>query len=155
MHISESAINNTPVEVLETAYPVRIRRYAYREDSGGAGEFRGGLGLRRDVEALVDGVSFGLLADRRRHPPYGLAGGNPGATGEDRIERDGESTPIPSKSTHDLDAGDVVSIRTPGGGGVGDPDDRDPEAVARDLRLGKVSAEAVRETYGLDPETLD
>jgi N-methylhydantoinase B len=155
VHVHMSNTLNTPVEVLETAYPVRIRRYAYREDSGGAGEFRGGLGLRRDVEALVDGVSFGLLADRRRHPPYGLAGGNPGATGEDRIERDGESTPIPSKSTHDLDAGDVVSIRTPGGGGVGDPDDRDPEAVARDLRLGKVSAEAVRETYGLDPETLD
>jgi N-methylhydantoinase B len=147
---------NTPAEVLETVYPVRVRRYEYRPDTGGAGEFRGGLGLRRDIEVLEDGVAFSLLADRRRHPPYGLAGGEAGATGEDYLTRSGGDTErIAGKSTHDLNAGDVVSVRTPGGGGFGDPAERDPEAVARDLRLGKVSGEAVRRAYGLDPSVLE
>ncbi|MEF8856173.1 MAG: hydantoinase B/oxoprolinase family protein, partial [Haloplanus sp.] len=98
---------------------------------------------------------FSLLADRRRHPPYGLAGGDPGAVGQDHLTRDGGDTvTVPGKSTHDLNAGDVVSVRTPGGGGFGDPADRDPEAVARDLRLGKVSAATVRQVYGLDPADL-
>jgi len=156
VHAHMSNTLNTPAEVLETVYPVRVQRYEYRSDTGGAGEFRGGLGLRRDIEVLTDGVAFSLLADRRRHPPYGLAGGAPGAVGEDHLTRDGDDTVgIPGKSTHDLEAGDVVSARTPGGGGFGDPADRDPEAVARDLRLGKVSAATVRQVYGLDPADLD
>jgi N-methylhydantoinase B len=156
VHAHMSNTLNTPAEVLETVYPVRVQRYEYRSDTGGAGEFRGGLGLRRDIEVLTDGVAFSLLADRRRHPPYGLAGGAPGAVGEDHLTRDGDDTVgIPGKSTHDLEAGNVVSARTPGGGGFGDPADRDPEAVARDLRLGKVSAATVRQVYGLDPADLD
>jgi N-methylhydantoinase B len=156
VHVHMSNTLNTPAEVLETAYPLRVRRYAYRPDSGGAGEFRGGLGLRRDIEALVDGVAFSLLADRRRHRPYGLAGGDDGAAGVDELVRADadEADRIPPKSTHDLDAGDVVRVRTPGGGGVGDPAERDSTALARDLRLGKVSAAAVREAYGVDPSTL-
>ncbi|WP_049936819.1 hydantoinase B/oxoprolinase family protein [Haloplanus natans] len=155
VHAHMSNTLNTPAEVLETVYPVRVRRYEYRPDTGGGGEFRGGLGLRRDIEVLEDGVAFSLLADRRRHPPYGLAGGEAGALGEDYLTRAGGDTErIPGKSTHDLDAGDVVSIRTPGGGGFGDPADRDPDAVARDLRFGKVSADAVRQVYGLDPSEL-
>jgi N-methylhydantoinase B len=134
---------NTPAEVLETAYPLRVRRYALRPDSAGAGEHRGGLGLRRDIQALAP-TAFSVLADRQRNPPYGLAGGEPGATGEVRLN--GEQ--IPAKSAHDLDPGDVVSLRTPGGGGHGDPADRDPDAVARDLELGKLSAAAAREWYG-------
>jgi len=156
VHAHMSNTLNTPAEVLETTYPVRVRAYAFREDSGGAGEFRGGLGLRRDIEALVDDVAFSLLADRRRHAPYGLAGGGDGAPGEDYLHRAAGGTErIPAKSTHDLDAGDVVSVRTPGGGGYGDPADRDPEAVARDYRLGVVSAETVRTAYGLDPAEFD
>jgi N-methylhydantoinase B len=155
VHAHMSNTLNTPAEVLETVYPVRVRRYEYRPDTGGAGEYRGGLGLRRDVEVLADDVAFSLLADRRRHPPYGLAGGDAGALGEDYLTRaGGDAERIPGKSTHDLDAGDVVSVRTPGGGGFGDPADRDPDAVARDLRLGKVSAETVRQVYGLDPSEL-
>ncbi|GAB3317869.1 hydantoinase B/oxoprolinase family protein [Haloplanus rallus] len=152
VHAHMSNTLNTPAEVLETVYPLRVCRYAYRPDSGGAGEFRGGLGLRRDIEVLTDDVAFSLLADRRRHRPYGIAGGDAGAAGEDRLDRDGESGPIPGKSTHDLDAGDVVRIRTPGGGGYGDPADRDPDAVYRDLRLGKLSASRAREMYGIDPD---
>jgi len=155
VHAHMSNTLNTPAEVLETAYPVRVRRYEYRPDTGGAGEFRGGLGLRRDVEVLADGVAFSLLADRRRYPPYGLAGGEAGAPGEDYLTRaGGDAERIAGKSTHDLDAGDVVSVRTPGGGGFGDPSDRDPAAVARDLRLGKVSAATVRRVYGVEPSEL-
>jgi len=156
VHAHMSNTLNTPAEVLETVYPVRVQRYELRPDTGGAGEFRGGLGLRRDIEVLTDGVAFSLLADRRRHPPYGLAGGEAGATGEDYLARPGiDPVTIAGKSTHELDAGDVVSVRTPGGGGYGDPTDRDPEAVARDLRLGKVSGATVRQVYGLDPTELD
>ncbi|MFB6206779.1 MAG: hydantoinase B/oxoprolinase family protein, partial [Haloglomus sp.] len=139
---------NTPVEVLETEYPLRVRRYALRPDSGGAGEFRGGLGLRRDIEVRA-ATAFSLLADRHRHRPYGLAGGEPGASGAafhtpadaDEPER------LPPKTTLDLDPGDVVSVRTPGGGGYGDPTDRARSAIERDLRLGKLSAEAASERY--------
>ena len=152
VHVHMSNTRNTPAEVLETAYPLRVRRYEYRRDSGGAGEFRGGLGLRRDIEALTDDVAFSLLADRRRHRPYGLAGGETGGAGDDRLVRSGDETEIAGKSTHDLDEGDVVSVRTPGGGGFGDPADRDREAVARDLRLGAVSAAIAREAYGVDPD---
>jgi N-methylhydantoinase B len=151
VHVHMSNTRNTPAEVLETAYPLRVRRYEYRPDSGGAGEFRGGLGLRRDIEALTDGVAFSLLADRRRHRPYGIAGGDSGSPGADRLVRaDGDEVGIEGKSTHDLDAVDVVSVRTPGGGGFGDPADRDPAAVARDLRLGTLSAAVARAAYGYD-----
>jgi N-methylhydantoinase B len=152
VHAHMSNTLNTPAEVLETVYPLRVRRYTYRPDSGGVGEFRGGLGLRRDIEVLTDDVAFSLLADRRRHRPYGIAGGGPGVAGEDRIERDGESETCPGKSTHTLDTGDVVSVRTPGGGGYGDPADRSSDAVARDLRFGTLSAAAAREVYGVDPD---
>jgi N-methylhydantoinase B len=153
VHVHMSNTRNTPAEVLETAYPLRVRRYEFRPDSGGAGEFRGGLGLRRDIEVLTDDVAFSLLADRRRHRPYGLAGGGAGAAGADALHRADEEAPVDvaAKSAHDLDAGDVVSVRTPGGGGFGDPSDRDPDAVARDLRLGTVTPAAARRAYGDDP----
>lgn len=152
VHVHMSNTLNTPAEVLETAYPLRIRRYSYRPDSGGAGEFRGGLGLRRDVEVRDHRATFSLLAERRRRRPYGLVGGEEGAPGEDYLRRDGEWEPIPAKSTHELESGDVVSVRTPGAGGYGDPEDRDPEAVRRDVRLGKVSADVAREVYDIDSE---
>jgi N-methylhydantoinase B len=107
---------NTPIEVLETFYPVRVERYEIREGSGGSGRYRGGSGLRRDLRALAR-MTFSLLADRRKIPPYGLAGGKSAATGQDVLIRDGQETPLPSKGAIKLQAGDVVSIRTPGGGG--------------------------------------
>jgi N-methylhydantoinase B len=152
VHVHMSNTRNTPAEVLETAYPLRVRRYELRPDSGGAGESRGGLGLRRDIEVRDHRATFSLLADRRRSEPYGLAGGRDGAPGEDYLLRDGEVIRLDEKSTHDLDPGDAVSVRTPGAGGYGDPADRDPEAVRRDVRLGKLSPEAAREEYGVDVE---
>jgi N-methylhydantoinase B len=154
VHVHMSNTLNTPVEVLETAYPLRVREYALRPDSGGPGEHRGGLGLRRVIAARADGTSFSLLADRRRRGPYGIAGGEAGTPGEDVLETDGGSRSIPSKSTHELDAGDVVTVRSPGGGGYGDPTDRAEAALARDLRLGKVTPAHVREAYGRDPAEL-
>ena len=147
VHVHMSNTRNTPVEVLETRYPVRVERYELRPDSGGAGEHRGGLGLRRDVTLRTD-ATVGLLADRHRTPPYGLAGGEPGATGAAVLLPDGER--LPSKTTRDLPAGATLSVRTPGGGGHGDPTDRDPAAVARDVRLGLLSPDRAREMYGWD-----
>ncbi|WP_255149498.1 hydantoinase B/oxoprolinase family protein [Halorarius halobius] len=136
---------NTPVEVLETAYPLRVRAYALRPDTGGDGEFRGGLGLRRDIEVRTD-CTCSVLADRQRYAPYGIEGGEDGATGETRVNGDR----VPGKSTHELDAGDVVSLRTPGGGGYGDSAARDSAARERDLRLGKVT-----EAAGADDDAED
>jgi len=109
---------NTPAEALEYAYPLRVLRYEVRRGSGGAGKFHGGDGIRRDVQALVD-VQVTLLTERRRFPPYGLAGGSPGQTGQNLILRLGQELPLPGKGTLELQAGDVLSIRTPGGGGYG------------------------------------
>ncbi|WP_327052102.1 hydantoinase B/oxoprolinase family protein [Halomicrococcus gelatinilyticus] len=154
VHVHMSNTMNTPAEVLETAYPLRVTRYELRPDSGGAGEFRGGLGLRRDIRVRGHEATFSLLADRHRHAPYGLDGGDPGEPGAAYL-LDGDETRIDQKSIHDLPAGTTVSIRTPGGGGYGDPSDRDPAAVARDVRLGKVSVEEALRRYDVDRDDLD
>jgi N-methylhydantoinase B len=155
VHAHMSNTLNTPVEVLETAYPLRVRRYAYRPDSAGAGEFRGGLGLTREIAARADDTTFSVLADRRRHAPYGVAGGDAGTPGADAVVRDGETERVGAKSTHVLGAGDAVRVQTPGGAGYGDPADRDPAAIARDYRHGKLTADRIREDYGLAVEDLD
>jgi N-methylhydantoinase B len=109
---------NTPVEVLETLYPVRVERYEIREGSGGAGKFRGGNGLIREIRAFAP-LSFSLLADRRKTQPYGLSGGEPGACGEDLLVRQSKETRVKAKGSVQLEPGDLVRISTPGGGGFG------------------------------------
>ncbi|HVG30479.1 MAG TPA: hydantoinase B/oxoprolinase family protein, partial [Pyrinomonadaceae bacterium] len=110
---------NTPAEALEYAYPLRVRRYAIREGSGGAGGRRGGDGVVREIETLV-GARASLLADRRRIAPYGLAGGEPGGAGRDSIvRRDGTVERVGAKGSWQLEPGDRVRIETPGGGGHG------------------------------------
>ncbi|MGI9103282.1 MAG: hydantoinase B/oxoprolinase family protein [Terriglobales bacterium] len=110
---------NTPVEALEYAYPFRLRRYGYRQGSGGSGKFRGGDGLVREIELLTD-AQVTILADRRQFAPYGLAGGDAGATGKATlIRRDGVAEELPGKCNRQAKAGDVVRIETPGGGGWG------------------------------------
>lgn len=148
VHVHMSNTLNTPAEVLETTYPLRVERYELRSDTGGAGKWRGGLGLRRDIRVLRSS-SFSLLADRRRHPPYGLFGGGDGAVGEDYLLRDGGKTRLDPKSTHELREGDIVSIRTPGGGGYGDPGMRAEDAVQKDIKNGKISIESARDEYGV------
>ena len=109
---------NTPVEALEFAYPLRVVRYSIRRGSGGEGRFRGGDGIQRDLEILTD-AQVTLLTERRKFPPYGLAGGLPGAIGENILIRQGREIRLSGKGTFDLRPGDILSIRTPGGGGFG------------------------------------
>ncbi|MSP68561.1 MAG: hydantoinase B/oxoprolinase family protein [Alphaproteobacteria bacterium] len=145
---------NTPIEMIERLHPVVIDRYELRADSGGAGRHRGGLGLIRDVRLTHGRARFTALADRMKFGPYGLAGGQPGGATELILN---PGTPaerrLPSKiSGVALKAGDVLSIRTPGGGGFGAPDTRERAAVAADLALGKISAAAAKEIYRCDPD---
>jgi len=108
---------NTPIEVLETAYPVRVRRYALRRGSGGDGARRGGDGLVREYEFLAP-ARITLLTERRRRGPWGLAGGRPGAPGRNRLN--GET--LPAKTALSVAPGDRLQIETPGGGGYGAPE---------------------------------
>jgi N-methylhydantoinase B len=138
---------NAPVEETELNYPVRVTRLSLVEDSDGAGRFRGGLGLRKDY--LFDRpTTFTVLADRTARGPWGVLGGLEGRPAEYVLVRDGEERRLPAKCTLELEAGDVVSYRTCGGGGYGPPGERDRELVARDVREGKVSAARAREVYG-------
>jgi N-methylhydantoinase B len=112
---------NTPIEALESAYPVRVRRYSLRRGSGGAGRFRGGDGIVREIEFLTD-VRGSILSDRRRFGPYGLAGGKPGRPGKNQLQLPGARkrvVPLPSKTAFEAPAGSVLRIESPGGGGWG------------------------------------
>ncbi|HWG08765.1 MAG TPA: hydantoinase B/oxoprolinase family protein [Solirubrobacteraceae bacterium] len=116
VHVAMSNTLNTPVEALEREFPLRVLRYALRRGSGGAGRRRGGDGVIRELQALRQ-MSFSLIAERRRHPPPGAEGGEPGAPGRDEL--DGE--PLPGKVTGVLRPGQRLRIETPGGGGFGPP----------------------------------
>jgi N-methylhydantoinase B len=105
---------NTPVEAFEIEYPMRVERYELLYDSGGNGEHRGGDGILRSVRVL-EPSSLSLLTDRRRHPPRGANGGEPGKVGQNFLN----DKELPPKVGRELEAGDVVTIRTPGGGGYG------------------------------------
>jgi N-methylhydantoinase B len=109
---------NTPAEALEYAYPLRVREYSIRKHSGGKGKQSGGDGVVREIETLAP-ARMSLLADRRKHAPYGLSGGEEGAVGRDAIIRQGSSCQIASKGSWELQPGDRVRIETPGGGGRG------------------------------------
>ena len=143
---------NTPIEALEIAYPLRVERYELRRDSGGAGRRRGGLGIRREIRVLGHRARLSLLADRRRTRPYGVRGGLPGEPGADALIIGGEERPLPGKGTVVVEPGTVVRVETPGGGGYGDPQERERELVLKDYREGRISAEHARRYYGLDPE---
>jgi N-methylhydantoinase B len=137
---------NAPVEETELNYPVRIETLALVEDSDGPGRFRGGLGLRKDYRFDLY-TTFTILADRDKAGPHGVFGGHPGRVAEYVHIRDGVETRLSSKTTLDLVPGDVISVRTCGGGGYGPPEQRDPERVLRDVLEGKVSAERARALY--------
>jgi N-methylhydantoinase B len=109
---------NTPIEALEAYYPLRVRRYAVRRGSGGQGRHPGGDGIVRELEMLLP-TTVTLLAERRRVPPYGLAGGSPGRPGRDWVVHAGRTRRLPSKASITLDPGDRLRIETPGGGGYG------------------------------------
>ncbi len=109
---------NTPVEALEHAYPLRVRRYSLRSGSGGAGRCRGGDGVVKELQ-LQGEARITLISDRRRQGPYGLTGGQPGQVGRNALLRHGECRELPGKCTVDGQPGDVLVVETPGGGGWG------------------------------------
>jgi N-methylhydantoinase B len=141
---------NTPIEMVETTYPLRFTRYEFLPDTGGAGEYRGGLGVRRDIEFLDENGSVNTQFDKFKVAPFGLFGGKPGATGRLVLNPDGPAAvELPSKTVNRrLKRGDVFSMWTQGGGGYGDPSRRDPRAIERDLREGKMSSAARDRDYG-------
>jgi len=114
VHVGMSNTLNTPVEAFEMEYPMRVERYELLYDSGGAGEHRGGDGIVRSVRVLQP-ASLSLLTDRRRHPPQGIADGEPGKIGRNLLNDE----ELPPKVSRNLAEGDVITVETPGGGGYG------------------------------------
>jgi len=127
---------NTPVEALETAYPLRVERYALRPGTGGKGVRRGGMGIARDLLCLSPSARASLLTDRRKTQPYGIMGGEPGAAGQNLLVRDGDEIQLPGKGTIRLQYGDRLCLRTPGGGGYGPPTGQAKDPCAGERRKG-------------------
>jgi N-methylhydantoinase B len=148
----QSHIHNTenaPIEEIELHYPVRFKQFSLIPDSGGAGTHRGGLGVRRDYWFEGHEATFSIVSDRSRFAPWGLNGGHAGRSARYIRDPDGKGEQLGSKATIRLAPGEVVSVQTPGGGGYGHPYERDPERVAADGRLGKVSVAAALKAYGV------
>jgi len=150
-------VANIPVEVYEATSPMRVERFQVIPDAGGAGRFRGGCGVRKDVRVLADSIVLTNMGDRTVTAPYGLAGGRAGRQGRSVLRSGAGTTELESKGTYVVNSGDLVSLRLSGGGGYGDPFERDPELVAADVREGYVTARAARHDYGvcLVPDTGD
>lgn len=141
---------NIPAEAAELEFPVRVWANRLRIDSGGAGAFRGGLGVERIIELRQGEVTVSHRSDRHMTPPWGLHGGRPGARFTTQVLRaDGRRETVPGRTSFRLSAGDRVIGLTAGGGGYGDPLQRPAERVADDVRDGKVSTRAARELYGV------
>jgi N-methylhydantoinase B len=142
-----------PIEAVEQLYPVRIERTALREDSGGPGRWRGGLGLTREVLIQTLGSRLSVLAEKSVLPPFGVCGGGAGATNRFWVRRNGrrvESSALPGKvSGFPLERGDVLLMESSGGGGFGDPLERDPARVVVDIGEGYVTPPAAEAIYGV------
>ena len=141
-----------PVEIMEQAYPVLYHRYALREGSGGAGRMRGGFGLDYEVELRRGQATASFVMDHGRFGPQGAMGGGDGAVNEVTVWQNGVAyTPLHLSKEQDIPMvpGDRVRVRTPGGGGYGDPFAREVEAVAEDVRLERYTADQARERFGV------
>jgi len=149
-------MSNLPVETLESRYPIRVESYGFRPDSGGAGEFRGGLGLTRSYRLLAEEAVLQLRADRTEHPPYGLFGGRPGAPSRNYICEPGSVLrALPGKTTMRITRGTLVLHEQAGGGGYGTPQNRDPHALHDDLLNGKITEKAAAEFYGWEADQIE
>ena len=141
---------NMPVEALELEAPARVHRMSLRTDSGGVGEFRGGLGCVREIEFLTDNIALTHRGERHRHAARGSQGGGDGAKAFSKIvRRDGTEEVVNSKLFTMVHSGERLIVETAGGGGYGDPNGRDREAVQDDLRNRKVSERSAMNDYGL------
>ena len=158
VHTHMTNTMNTPIEAIEPIYPILFRKYELREDSGGPGKWRGGVGLERSWILLAPSAILTVLAERTKMPPWGLYGGKPGAKGKYYIIKpNGKRIKLKSKCTVKIGKGDIFVVRTPGGGGYGKPLERDPELVRRDVLDGLVSLEAAEKDYGvvMNPSIMD
>lgn len=139
VRVHMSNVMNTPVEVIESEYPLRVERCELRPNSGGPGRFRGGLGLRRDYRVLCDRAELSTMVERVRRPPWGLFGGEDGAAFRITCHRGGQVLAIRGKENRDLCRDDLIVVESCGGGGYGSPDERSPDRREFDLREGYVT----------------
>jgi N-methylhydantoinase B len=143
------AVTNTPVEVIERETPLRVTRYEFVADSCGAGRFRGGLAVERAYRLEAGGGFVQVRSDRASIAPYGLAGGKAGATTRNVLRRDGAEEELPAKHTTPLAAGDEYVSVLAGAGGWGDPLERDPQLVWRDVRNEKMTSGFALAEFGV------
>jgi N-methylhydantoinase B len=144
--------SNLPIEALESEFPILVERYGFVPDSGGVGQFRGGLSVVREVRGLHGDIVVGGWGCNHREPPHGLAGGGDGLPGAFEIADPTGSIRETARSTVPglrLRAGDTLRVRTSGGGGRGDALQRDPALVLRDVRLGKITLAHAASAYGV------
>jgi N-methylhydantoinase B len=150
MSVCQGDVRNTPIETMELKSPMLVLERALWPDSGGPGKFRGGLGARTSIRSLVDGRwNAGPPGHRSSYAPWGLRGGKPGAIGYTLIRQPGEDYERSLIPRVFGPAGTEVVYRTSGGGGWGEPFERDPAHVLLDVREGYVTAEQAREAYGV------
>jgi N-methylhydantoinase B len=149
--LGDGDTRNTPMEVIEAKYPIQIRRFELIPDSGGAGEFRGGLGLTVEYELVRGhGLSAVFVCGRCKFPAFGLNGGEDGRLNEIYVTRNGQPGPCTCQAAGlPLQVGDIITVNAGGGGGYGDPKRRDPARVRDDVALGYVSADAAQRIYNL------
>lgn len=145
--------SNLPIEVMEVEFPVRVERYEMVPDSGGAGRFRGGCGVVRELRLLTE-TNLAVRSARQKFPALGRQGGSPGSLGQFVLNPGGEGERKLGSTFSEmtLRSGDLLRIVSPGGGGMGAPQDRMPDAIRKDMCEGKVSPEAAKAMYGIDPE---
>lgn len=142
---------NAPAEVIESAYPILIRRYGLVPDTDGPGQYRGGLGMNRELTVLSDKTTLTVSTDRMKLPPWGIHGGGPGGTSSCTVEgADGKPERLVySKMTRPVETGATVAINTPGAGGYGDPFLREPEKVLYDVEEEFIGPSRAKECYGV------
>jgi N-methylhydantoinase B len=148
--VNQSNAKIAPVEIIESEFPTRLTRFELIQDSGGAGQFRGGLGLRREYLNLAD-ARFSIRSMKHTIPPHGSHGGKTGRTGDIWINPDTDAAKrLPTRyADYPLKEGDIFRLDTPGGGGFGDPLARDPGKVLSDVAQGYVSLQAAERDYGV------
>jgi N-methylhydantoinase B len=138
-----------PIELQESMYPYRIVEFSLREDSSGAGKFRGGLGFRKRYRILGP-CNLQALFDRVKYPPWGVQGGKEAKSGQITVvKKSGKKEIIHKTKGYPLEPGDEIIVETGGGGGYGPPEERPRELIERDLRRGYVSLDAMERDYGI------